>query len=244
MFASVFVVKLVVNSFTAFFRVIVPIISLFPSMAILCSIPPIYVQPLINPQKSSHDIDILIAPFAPEILSSPSNQRYRLGKHPRARPTSAAMCYGTQEYFVHCRHPGNFIVLEHCRSLSGCRVRLEEDVIHIDGFCPACQHAAYTGQPRGRQERRCSAGTPWNSFDEMNAHYHRRALEALAEVNLALERCQQSGGAGYDAGDLRRAQIELREVERWWRRDTSYYQAESVRRFDEATFEAMGGKHQ
>ncbi len=138
------------------------------------------------------------------------------------------MCYGSQEYFISCRHPGNFHVSQYCHNYyNGCQARIEEQTIHLDGFCPGCQHTAYTEQPRGRVDRPRDA-TAWRSFQEMADHYTRMidaAEERLADAQYYYDHNPHGRREGVE---LRNAQQDLEDAKRGWDRDRHTFMADET----------------
>ncbi|KAI9843860.1 MAG: hypothetical protein M1830_007672, partial [Pleopsidium flavum] len=153
---------------------------------------------------------------------------------------TADMCYGSQEYFTSCRHPGNFHVTDRCRHRR-CQARVEEHTIHVPGFCPQCQHTAYTDQPRGYIERPRTGGTRWRSYNEMADHYARKIAAAERRVERAQNDYERSGRAWRQGIELRDAQQEQIDAQRGWERDEGDYRAEETRRDDEMSYESYDG---
>ncbi len=150
--------------------------------------------------------------------------------------TSTIMCFGSQEYFISCRHPGNFHVTDRCRHRSRCQARVEEQTIHVPGFCPQCQHSAYTDQPRGYIERPRTGGTRWRNYNEMADHYGRKIADAERRVERAQWAYEASGRARRQGLELRHAQQEQMDAQRGWERDEADYRAEEIRSEDEASY--------
>lgn len=150
------------------------------------------------------------------------------------------MCYGSQEYFISCLHPGNFHIREYCSQWQACPSRIEEATIHMLGFCTACQHTAYTEQPRGRADPPRQGGSRWGSYEQMADHYRRRidaANERLADAQYYFD---ANPRGRHEARELRHAQAELDDATRGWERDEGEFQAAEIRIEDRRTYEAGG----
>lgn len=115
---------------------------------------------------------------------------------------------------------------------------MEEQTIHVPGFCPGCQHSVYTEQPRGRVDRPREAGTAWNSYEEM-ADYHARRIDAAEERLTDAQYYFDNNPHGFREGvELRNAQQDLEDAKRGWERDEANFRAEETRNYDRMSYEA------